>query len=432
MSPFQIAVFAIAIVIIVGSVIVFSMQRGSASQSKIPIDVWGTISADVFNEFQKRINELERDSLFVNYREISPDQFEAVLVEALASGSGPDAVIMSDDLLIKHENKLFLIDYKFYTQKTFKDNFIESGEILLRENGILGFPLTIDPLVFYWNRTILNNEGISSPPQFWDDLLGLIPRLVKRDSASNISRAVIALGEYQNINNAKDILISMIQQSGNNIISRNPQTGKFEAVIEQNPGFTVRPAESALNYFVQFSNPTRDVYTWNKSMPNSQQMFTTGDLVFYIGYASERNFLIQKNPNLNFDVSVLPQSKSIPGQNIKRTVGQVHFISILNRSPKISAAFGALNTITKPENMRILAELTELPSVRRDVSISTAQSSYMDSFASSALFSVPFIDPNVTETNKIFRDMIESVVIGNQNANRAVQRASDELKSVIR
>ncbi|HMP67545.1 MAG TPA: extracellular solute-binding protein, partial [Candidatus Paceibacterota bacterium] len=173
MSPFQIAVFAIAIVIIVGSVIVFSMQRGSASQSKIPIDVWGTISADVFNEFQKRINELERDSLFVNYREISPDQFEAVLVEALASGSGPDAVIMSDDLLIKHENKLFLIDYKFYTQKTFKDNFIESGEILLRENGILGFPLTIDPLVFYWNRTILNNEGISSPPQFWDDLLGL-------------------------------------------------------------------------------------------------------------------------------------------------------------------------------------------------------------------------------------------------------------------
>ncbi len=433
MSTFQIITLGVAIFIIVGSVAVFALQRGQESQSKSTVEIWGIIPSKIVNEWSKRINEAERESVNFKYTEIEPDEFEKRWIDAMAAGTGPDIVIIPDDLTLKHQNKLFLIDYKFFTNKKYKDSFIESAEVLLRNNGIIGFPLTIDPLVMYWNRTILNNDGISSPPRFWDDLFSIIPRLVRRDTAANISRPVIALGEYQNIDNAKEVLIAMIQQAGNNLITLDQTSNTFESVLDKHFNFSTRPADAALSFFLQFSNPTRDVYTWNRSMPSSKQMFLSGDLVFYIGYASERDIILQKNPNLNFDVAVLPQSKAF-GNNIEinKTLGQMNLIAISRNSSKISSSFNNVLKLIEPQNIKILSELTGLPTVRRDVVIPTENLSYAEVFNRSALFSIPFLDPGVSETSNIFKSMIESVLVGNLDVNRSVQRAHQEISNMLK
>ncbi len=430
LSPFQIVLLGLMVVAIVGGVIVFATKRNKSAESKIPIDVWGTVPQEIMSNYQLKLNEDQEENIVnIIYKEISADTFENELIEALASDSGPDAVILDDEMLLKHENKLFLISYEYYSQKQFKDNFIESGEVLLRKDGFLGFPITVDPLVLYWNRTMLNNEGITNPPKYWDDLLSLVPRIVKKDSSGNISRSAVAFGEYENVSNAKSMLIALIQQAGNNIIFRDLVENNYYANLSDKFGFAQRPADAALNFYTQFANPTKDVYSWNKSMPNSRELFISGDLAFYFGLASERKEIIQKNPNLNFDVAILPQSRSSAENS---TVGKMRFIAILNKSQKIANAFSTITNMAGPQSIELLSNVMQVAPIRRDVSVDFTSQSHMDVFHKSALISRVFLDPNKIETNQIFKKMIESVMIGSQSVSQSVDRANLELETLFK
>ena len=57
---------------------------------------------------------------------------------------------------------------------------------------------------------------------------------------------------------------------------------------------------SVLKFYTDFADPLKDVYSWNKSFSNSRDAFSAENLVFYLGYASELQSLINKNPNQNF------------------------------------------------------------------------------------------------------------------------------------
>lgn len=428
MSTFQIIIFGVLIVSILGGVLIFANQKSSNQERAVPITMWGSVSEELVSAYQNAINDTKDDAIEIVYTEFPEETFESELIEALASGTAPDTAILSDEMILRHENKLFLLNYEFYPQLQFQDAFIQAGEVLLREEGILGFPLTIDPLVMYWNRTILNNEGISEAPEFWDEFLTMVPQVVRRDSASNISRAGIAMGEFTNINNAKELLISMMQQIGNNVVIRDTESGKYKSILDQRNGLKFNPAETALNFFTQFSNPTKNVYSWNRALPNSQDMFLSGDLAFYFGFASEREGLIEKNPNLNFSVAPLPQSRT---SQTKSAVGKMNFVSILNQSQNITAALNTLIEITLPENITILSTLNGLPPVRREVLSEVPSLAYQEIFNRSALITETFLDPDSKATDKILQSMVESVVVGRVGASDAVSRAAAELSDLF-
>lgn len=429
-SPFQIILFAVLIIAIIAGVLLFSMKRQDQANTGEPVTIWGTLSQEVFGAYLNQINETTRDSLRATYREIENEKFESTLVEALASGTGPDMVIMKDEWLMKHENKLFTIGYDYLPQKTFKETFIEAGDVLLKSDGISGFPFIIDPLVMYYNRATLNAAGLSFAPKYWDEFLKNVPGLVRKDSSFNISKSAVALGEYKNIKNAKEILVSMIMQAGNPIISRNSSGQKGSSYVinlEGRNGFAVAPADAALNYYTQFSNPSKTLYSWNRALPNSDEMFLSGNLAFYFGLASEYFTLQRKNPNLNYDVSVLPQSRS---SDTKITYGDLYFIGILNNSKNIGGAFTAANTLTSALNLKLFANILSLPPVRRDLLVEQNSNAVLQNFNLSALIAKPFIDPDGAKTSKIFSDMVESYTSGRSLISEAIERAQNELNQI--
>ncbi len=432
------ALYGFLIVAIIAGVLVFSFQRSQMRTETVTVTAWGTIPASIVNSVIRSINEAQRNTISLEYRQFSRNNFESQLVDALASGQGPDLVFMSNDLLVKHENKLYTVGYDFYPQRTFRDNFIEAGDVLTNKDGIVGFPYIIDPLVLYWNRSMLNSAGISEPPAFWDQLLNMTPRLTSIDSNLAVQKASIAMGEFRNIKNAKEIIVSLIIQSGSPVVSRNTSvhsSDRFVGQLAENFGFSTRPANAALNFYVQFSNPNLSSYSWNRSLPNSEEMFLSGDLAFYVGYASEFRELQQKNPNLNFDVAVIPQSRisvSESGTVGRRTLGNLSFIGIVNNSNNIPAAFEAVKILTSPENIKILNEFTNLPPVRRDLLSNPSENAILQTFFDSALIAKPFLDPEPTETNNIFSDMIESVTSGRSTVNEAVGRADNQINQLMR
>ncbi len=424
--------FAVLILAILGAVLYFSINRSKSNKAPILVNVWGTYPAEVINNVQLDLNKEKENTLNISYKQFSETEFPGKLVEALASGYGPDVILASGEQFLAQENKIFKIPYNSFPQKNFKDNFIEAGEFLLYPDGVMGIPYAVDPLVMYWNRSILNNSGVSVAPKKWSEFLSLVPSLVVRDSATNnISKAGVAMGEFQNISNAKEIFINLMFQSGNPIIVKSTDSNNnliYKSVFAERLGFSAAPADAALNFFGQFVDPTKNIYSWNRSLPKSQDMFLANDLAFYFGFASEYPLLQQKNPNLNFEVAEMPQTTS----GVTKTVySKLYFLSVMKNSKNPGGSLNAILKLVEKNSMVLATKYSGLPSVRRDVLGAAPDSSVLQVFNNSALVSKPFIDPNYKSTSLILKNMIESYTTGRTKSSQAITQASNEFNMIF-
>ena len=409
-------------------IILFAMSRSTSSGQSYNLVVWGTVPSGIFDTALKNSSLKGSKTISVDYVQKDVSTFDKDFVEALAEGRGPDVVVLRDDLVYKNRNKLIPIPYTSYTQRLYKDTFIQAGEVFLSPDGILAVPFTIDPLVMYWNRTIFSNNMISSAPKYWDEIYSLVEKTTKRDSNANVLQSTIALGDWANIVNAKDIVSMLLLQAGTPIISRGSD-GNPESVLNTRFSQSVVPSQSAINFYTQFANPTSPTYTWNRSLPNSFNMFLSGKLATYIGYSSEIFSIQQKNPNLDFDVTRVPQIRET---NSKSVFGRMHAFAIVKQSKQIAGAFAVINALTEPGALTALGSLTNLPPVRRDLLSEKQTDAFRSVFYDSALIARSWLDPDSVATENIFRGMIESISNGSSRVSEALDNADSELKDLLR
>ena len=408
----------------------FAFSQNESNRQKGTVVVWGTITNEDFTLLKNYLESEKEIPQSVEYLFIEPFEFDSKLTTALAEGVGPDVVLLTDNRLVIHENKLLQIDYEFFPERLFKDTFVEAGEIFTDENGIFGFPFLIDPMVMYWNRALFTEAGESQPPKYWDELLTLVPDLTVKDTNLAIEKSAIAMGDYENINHAKELFTTLLLQSGNDVVRRKTEEEggrKYEILFANKLGFTVAPAQAAVNFYTQFSNPSRNVYSWNRSLPDSLDAFIAGDVAIYFGFASEFATVRQKNPNLNFDVAVIPQSRS--GRS--STVGRVLSMAIPKTTPNVDRAYSFIQNMIEQDVVTLMSDVLFLPPVRRDLLAGNPGNAFMQTFHDSALLSENIYDFDPDETDEIFRNVIESVVSGRLTTSEAVTRAHNELQLLM-
>ena len=428
LSPFQIILLVASGIIIVVGVLLFAFSKSKESQEAGTVIVWGSLPNEVFipmYDFLKNEKKIEQN---IEYKYIEPSKFDNEFTTALAEGVGPDLVLITDDKLIRHEKKLFQISYEFYTERLFKDTYIEAGEIFTDEKGVFAFPITVDPLVMYWNRATFTEKGISLPPKFWDEVLTVAPQLIETETDLSIKKSAVALGEYSNINNSKQILSTLFLQAGNKIIQRNrvdePGTPVFSVIFDQKLDYAVAPSQAALNFYTQFANPSRTVYSWNRSMPASIDAFIAGDVAMYFGFASEFATIREKNPNLNFDVAIIPQSRT----GNRATYARVMALAIPKTTPNVERAFALIRNMTASDSVAVLADAMFLPPVKRDLLAKKPDNAFMQTFHDSALIAKSVYDFNPEQSEEVFRRMVESIVSGRLTSSEAILRATGEIK----
>jgi hypothetical protein len=152
-------------------------------------------------------------------------------------------------------------------------------------------------------------------------------------------------------------------------------------------------------------------------------MFLSGKLATYIGFASEIFSIEQKNSNLNFDVTYVPQ---IRDANKKVVFGRMYAMALVKQSTQLAGAFTAITALTETAPIKSIETLTNLPPVRRNLLSNKPTDAYNIVFYNSALISKSWIDPDFTQTSKIFRDMIDSVTSGRSRVVEALNRANIE------
>jgi len=423
---FQIIILIIFIAAAIFGVLVFSgaIPLGSGGEGSLgTVVLWGTIPAQAIAAPLEDFNNAN-PTFTVNYVQKSVDTFDRDLLEALASGKGPDMFFLPDNLAFSYANKIFTIPYGSYPLSTFKNVFAGAGEVFLTGKGILAFPMSIDPLMLYYNRSILDANGVIYPPSTWEDMSNLVPVLTKKDDSNRILKSAVALGHFSNIVHAKDILVALFMQAGNPIIKE--ENGVFISTLNRPIGNYNLP--SILKFYTDFADPNNPAYSWNRSFSGSGDAFSKEDLAFYFGYAGEFRSLVNKNPNQNFFIAEMPQIKN---SNFKLTGARVTGLAISSFSKNFNTAFTAASLMATGDFAHKFATATGVAPARHLLLAIIPADAYSPIFYRSALYARSWPDPSSKNTDNIFGTMVNAVLSNTLSTTDAIRDASSKMSLLL-
>ncbi len=415
-SIFQIVVFVLCGAGVLFGVLIFSgkipVGQGSSKVSVSgTVTIWGVLPYDAMNAMKETLRKNYKE-VTVNYVEKEAETFQSELIDALASGGGPDLIVITPAGIIQNKNKLFTVPYASLPDTTFRTTFTDQGSLFLSNEGTLAFPLLIDPMIMYYNRDLLTSSFVVKPPVTWDDVVTLNKVVTRKDDAGRLATETVALGTFDNITHAKDIISLLIFQAGNKIVDLDPISKKYVSVFGDALGDGVSPVANGVGFYSSFSNPSdADHYSWNPTLPRDKDQFIAGNLAVYFGYASELVGIRQKNPNLNFDVSLMPQRAKSP---VKMTYGMMHGVAITKSSKNRGLALAVAQQLATDEAVTayLAVDKTFVPA-RRDMLSRTASNDARQAlFYNSAIISRSWIDPDATATTALFKKSMNQINAG--------------------
>lgn len=415
-------------VLAVGALLVFAGLTGSGQDTSTGLVlIWGTEDQGTFQTVLAQLAEDDDRFRQVAYEQRDPRTYNQDIAEALASGTGPDLFLLREDFIERHRDKIIPIPYSNLPQQQFVSTFVEASEVFLGSEGALGIPIAVDPLVLYWNRDMLSSASFAGPPQYWDEVFTMAEAITRRDDANNIEKSTIAFGEFENVVHAKQIMSTLIMQAGGQVTTFDTEGRVRPALSTQSPNQATQPTQSALRFFTEFANPTKEVYSWNRSLPDSLQSFSNGDLALYVGFASEYPLIQALNPNLNFAVAELPQ---IRGVDRRVSFAHVDSFAIPLAAANPQGALSIAFILAGQGPSELLAESRGTPSPRRDVLIGEFDGPALV-FRNMALIGKAWRDPDPAATAGVFQDMIEDVTTGRTRLSDAVGQADKALANLL-
>ena len=303
---------------------------GAAVQEKmkpIELNYWRVF--DDQDSFEEIITayKLLHPNIKINYRQFRIEEYEQELLEALAEDRGPDIFSINENAVKKYQAKLEPmpseitlayqytkgtvkkeIAYELRTKKTLslreiKANFIDSVyDDAVLDGQVYGLPLSLETLVMFYNKDILNKSGISQLPKDWKAFQEAVQKSTRFDSAGNIIQAGTALGTGYNIERSFDIISLLMMQNGAEMTSGNGLAVFNNATTEK-----YFPGLEAIRFYLDFSSPVKSVYAWNSEMPNSFDAFLSGKVAFMFGYNYQLPGIRSRSPKLNLGLAPLPQ-----------------------------------------------------------------------------------------------------------------------------
>lgn len=428
MRPFQIIFLAVFGLLAFVGLFMFSMYKGNTPGAVIgSVTIWGTVSGDGMGSGLRDLVTRHKEYGNVKYVQKNAATFDADLAEAIAAGQGPDLILISQEQLLAHTNKIETIPYETISERTFLDSYVPLFELYLNDRGTYGIPLAVDPLVLYYNQPMLETVGVAQAPRTWEAVTGLSALLTKKTADQTVTKSLIALGEYENVTNARAIVSLLLLQSGTKITAPTA-SGMGAALAGRGGSFGMSPAESALNFYSQFANPTKTVYSWNRAMPQSRQAFLAGDVALYLGFASELSTLRAGNPNLDFDMAAMPQPQTA---ELRMTYGLGYAFAVpkaaKNKSGAVKAALKIAGKDTAPAFARYLGMA---PALRGSLKAGP-NDLFAPIFYPEALVAKGWLSPAPSATDAIFGTMIRDVNTGRRSAGDALRIADQSLEAAI-
>jgi len=450
---------------------------GCGSQNQgyaVTLEIWGTMDdSTIYNDAIAKYKDLNPYVLDIKYRKFSQDTYKQELLDALASGQGPDIFLINNAWLPSFENKLESAPAGLINEQDMNNNFPDVVSADFVDAGsVYAVPLSVDSMQLYYNKDIFNAAGITTPPKNWQEFSNDVQILTKVDSVGNINRAGVAMGTSKNINRAEDVLTLLMLQNGVNLPTKKGMLATVDQGVPDQNGNIVQAGDQALGYYTQFAkvsmlaNIPNPVYSWNSRQSNSIDAFAAGNVAMMFNYSWQGSNIKNKNPKLNFAVAPVPQlnaakpfsvanywgyavakNKSIgskqqsadvvPVSNEVRTHEAWQFLKFLTL--KNSGTVTLYNAITKNSKDFSVSfdpaidylKKTNQPAARRDIIELQKRDAAIGVFASGNLIAKSWYQVDPDNIEKVFADTIDSVVSGDTSLHQALVLMKNRLDTLM-
>lgn len=402
----------------------------------------------------------------IQYRKFRYEEYEQALLNAMAEDRGPDVFSISNTWMQKYQPRLLplpsqttlpikslqgtikkeevvnLVTTKALTLANVKSSFLDvvAGDVLLLQNvgtaekptyaqKVFGLPLSVDTLVMYYNKNLLNNAGIAEPAKTWQDFQSQVKQITKIDNATgNILIAGAGIGTANNVVRSFDIISLLMMQNMATMIDSEGYAS-FDKIPRALGDVDKAPGVGALEYYTQFASPLFEGYCWNKTMPSSLTAFTSGKLGYFFGYAYQRDTIRTTNPQLNFGVASVPQV----GEQQKVNYANYWVETVSRKTKNVDYAWDFVQFITNEQNVVKYLSANGKPTALRSTKLINQQlaDENLAPFAGELLTAKSWYKGNDENgAEGVFADMINNV-LGGLDAQKAVTNAAARINLSI-
>ncbi|HXK35551.1 MAG TPA: sugar ABC transporter substrate-binding protein [Candidatus Paceibacterota bacterium] len=404
---------------------------GGQNTQRVQLTFWGVYEEQA--AFRDSITAFRAlyPNVSITYTLINYADYETRLLQALASGTGPDVWMIHNTWLPQHQDKLLPLPAQMpdsgeplLTLPQFKQQFADIAEKDLTDQGrIYALPLYVDTLALYYNKDIFNSAGIARAPRTWEEFNEAVKQLTLIDEGNNITRAGAAIGTAKNINRSTDILSLLFLQSGVPLTDKEKgEADLSNRVNNQDLGLV------ALRYYTDFADPAKQVYTWNDLQHYSIDAFTEGRAVMMFNYSHQAEVLRDKAPRLNFAVAPMPQLD--PNQRLN--YGSYWAVGVSKMSPAPNTAWRFAHYLTSFTGVVPYLNYTRRPTARRDlIELQKKEGEELAVFDDQVLSATSWWQPDSQKAEQVMADLIDDVNFSRATPERALRSAEDKLNASI-
>ena len=440
-------------------------KKTSPHKYDLSLEIWGSMdSRDALNEIFDSYKKLNPNITSITYKKIATDTYKKELVDALASGQGPDIFLMNNTWLPSFKDKIVEapVDQSVLDEQKFRSNFVDVVANDFIDNGkMYAVPLSVNSLGLYYNKDLFNEAGITAPPTDWNQFIDDVRKLTRVDSTGEIVRSGAAIGTAYNINRSTDILNLIMLQNGTNMIDERGRVG-FNGSATLNDK-TVFPGEDAFNFYTQFATSSSPNYTWNPSQHYSIDAFSEGHTAMMFNYSWHMATVLDKSPKLNFAVASVPQFSGTPKVNFANywafgvAKNKIPNVSKNSATPvsndvRVAEAWRFLTYLTtKPDGTFVAStsstglgktfsadfdpaknylEHTGEPSARRDIIETQKNDPQIGVFAADNLIDKSWKESDPESIESIFAEMIDRVNKGQSSVSDALKTAAMRIQNL--
>lgn len=424
----------------------------------VTLDYWRVLDdSDAFDEIIKAYRALH-PNVTINYRKMRLEEYERELLNALAEDRGPDILSIHNTWVRSYQSKLLpapasvnlafreiqgIQKNQVWVQKTLpvinasqvKNQFVDQvgrDVVIPGEAGgkvvdqLWGLPLAMDTMVLYYNKDVLNASGVPTPAANWAEFQDHVKRLTRYDEQGKLVKPAAGIGTSRNVERSFDLLSLLMMQNGAQMTDANgtPTFNRMPANLNRE----ITPAVEALIFYTDFANPSKEVFTWDDTQPNSYDAFITGKTGYFFGYAYHLPRIRASAPRLNFGVAPIPQID--PAAKVNSANYWVEAVSRKTENPDFAWDF--LQFAAGAERAKTYLAKTAKPTALRSLVNEQLNDPDLGTFASQVLTARSWYQGvNVAASEAAFNEMIDSALQG-VPPDRAVNLAVQTVAQTVR
>lgn len=449
-----VVIIAGVVFLVIFSIAAFLIGRSPEAPTSTTLKIWSPFDeAEVYEEMSAEFLAA-RPGTKLEFRHISAKdakEYEAKVVDAIASGEGPDIWLIRNDWLPKHEPKLTPIpetlkwsnNKDVSEQQALRELFTEPVVKQNTRNGrLFAVPLSVDSLALYINENVIAQvrrelsenddqraEALAGFPETWEEV-EVWSRLATVSNRGQLSRSGLSLGTISNTYAPVDTFLAILYQLNGSIYSADESEVSFHHSSLDGS----LPAKSAIERFSSFSLSANPNYSWNESLGDPLRRFVDGKLAMMLGYSSLQNDILRQSKDASgFTVAPLPQDKplSLPNDEPKHFASYwTHAVSRDSVQPLL--AWQLLKSYTDRNHLTTYGKATLKPTVNQiqgyQPKLSSTTLGDLSLFAQQVAFSQLVYKPEWQFVDETIQTMIRSVAELGQSAQSAVDTAAETLK----